>query len=190
MICFSFTAFDLLKKIRYPTKKLRHFARYMVFAHLAPLVIIVAGLVGDFLPAFQYSWLHRIRPMYGQIVCGVSGQNGKLVYVIVPASVSLLIIVPTFLGAVWRIKSISKEISLSVLAPTFRNRVIWYLKLSTLLGICNLFALLANLIAVRCLMLSFILLIIVSLHGKCHFHTSSNINHSCFRTIHILRVHM
>lgn len=125
-------AFDLLKKFKYPNQALRHFVRYIFYVYLVPLAIVATALVFEFLPQTSSSLL---RPYYGRRICFVSAPISKLIFVTIPINISLLINMIVFFFAIFKIKQVVNEISHSSISTSVRERCLWYVKLSLLLGV-------------------------------------------------------
>ncbi len=106
--------------------------RYIFYVYLVPLAIVATALSFEFSPATSASLL---RPLYGRRICFVSSPLSKLIFVTIPINVSLLINLVVFLFAIFKIKQVVNEISHSSISSSMKERCLWYVKLSLLLGV-------------------------------------------------------
>lgn len=145
----------------------RNFLLYAFMAYFVPFLVVGVTLLLEHIPLEHASRLGQLRPMYGQLLCGVSSSTSKFMFVTIPTIICLIINLLIFVGACCQIKRVSKEGKLSSIPSSIRKRLLWYFKLSILLGIFVLFAFLGNVYSDQCRLINFVFLIVSSLHGMC-----------------------
>ncbi|UXI21665.1 secretin receptor-like [Sarcoptes scabiei] len=157
-------AFDIWRKIRLPTRKLRGSIRYFLIGTILPFAIVSMNVVLDFTKIIP-----SVTPIYGGNGCGISNLFIHFYIIFLPVMCSSLFNFFILIITIYHLKSLLNSLAGNI--PVSREisnnhrKCFWYIQLSVLLGGLNFFATIINLVISGCQLANFISLLILSTHG-------------------------
>ncbi|CAG2163235.1 unnamed protein product, partial [Oppiella nova] len=111
-------------------KRTSLFIKYSIYSWLTPALIVGMAVSIDYIMQSESS----LKPMYGQVVCGLSQLFAILMWSTIPGCLIMFINIVFFAKTLQKLNRITGETELANKA-TFRERFMWCFKLSILLGI-------------------------------------------------------